>query len=109
MTETELPTRVVNASGVLEGTVDHEKVIACNVDSHKCQREEEQSACSIKDEALLSSNLNENVYEAPDEDPREKAMTYLEESGTIRMFQVCWLRHHVFQDQFFEVYFIAVC
>ena len=89
MTETELPAIGVNANGVLEGTVDHEKVIACNVDSHKCQGEEEQSACFIRDGALLSRNLNENVYEAPDGDPREKAMTYLEESGAIRMFQVC--------------------
>lgn len=88
MTETELPEIVVNASGILRGTADDEKVTACNADNSECQGEE-QSACSIKDAALLSSNLNESPYEAPDVDPREKAMTYLEESGAIRMFQVC--------------------
>ena len=58
---------------------------------NKSERKNNDCSFPDKDAALPSNCPHENTYHADgilNIDPREKAMTYLETSGAIRMFQV---------------------
>ena len=96
ITDADLPEKIESASEVLGKNVDDEKLTACDVDNS--QGEQDQSVCAFEvDAAQLPGDFSENVHQVtPRVDPKERAMTYLEESGAIRMFQVCRSRITVF-------------
>ena len=93
ITDADLPEKIESASEVSGKNVDDEKLTACDVDNS--QGEQDQSACAVEvDAAQLPGDFSEYLHQVtPRVDPKERAMTYLEESGAIRMFQVC--RSHI--------------
>ncbi|XP_028394073.1 uncharacterized protein LOC114518300 isoform X2 [Dendronephthya gigantea] len=66
-------------------------IITGNVVNQGSESEKKENCPSLDKDAASPSNCpHENTHQVdgiPDIDPREKAMTYLETSGAIRMFQ----------------------